>query len=172
MKNFLPCNVTLFILSPLATAYGQSTCPLAKVTADSRFASQLMFYMGNFMLLAIVAGIIIAGFLFLPKRVRTCPVSKLAKGVRLVLLYGGKKITVPGDSEQFTNIISNLTDERKQPDAQLAGITMYVYAQATRYTVQVSMAGWNFLNEERNSRRALNTMHVMKTVDSIIAGSK
>jgi hypothetical protein len=150
------------------TGYCQSTCPLNKITPDSIFASRLMFYMGNFMLLAICAAIIIAGFLFLPKRIRTCPVSKLAKGKKLEILSGDKRLPVSGDSNEFNSIVSNLTDERKQADPQVSTMRMYIYVSNTRYTVEVSMAGWNFLNEEKNSRRLINNMQVMKTVDSLI----
>ncbi|MFA5099602.1 MAG: hypothetical protein WC547_01800 [Candidatus Omnitrophota bacterium] len=169
MKKFpLFTSILLFFLAFAESAYCQAVCPLNKITPDSKFASALMFYMGNFMILAICAGIIIVGVLFLPKRIRTCPVSKLAKGKKIVLLYGDKKIVIPRDSEEFNGIISNLSDERKQSDVQIASMKMYIYVNSTRYTIQVSMAGWNFLNEERNSRRLVNNLQVMKTIDSLI----
>jgi hypothetical protein len=169
MIEFLRNSVILLIfLSFTAAGYCQSTCPLSKVTPDSKFASALMFYMGNFMLLAICAGIVIVGVLFLPKRIKTCPVSKLAKGQKIVIFYADKRIVISGGSEQFNSIISNLSDERKQADTEIASMKMYIYVHNTRYTIRVSMAGWNFLNEEKNSRRLLNNMQVMKTIDSLI----
>lgn len=152
-----------------------STCPLNKITPDSIFASKLMFYMGNFVMLAICAGVVIFAWSFLPKRIRTCPVSELAKAKKIVVLYGDKQIVILGGSDEFKIIIANLMDERKEADIQIASMKMYVYVKNTRYAAQVSMAGWNFINEEKNSRRLLNNMQVMKAIDSLIdrtAGTK
>ena len=152
-----------------------STCPLNRITPDSIFASKLMFYMGNFMMLAICAGIVIFAVSFLPKRIRTCPVSKLAKAKKIVIMYGDKEIVIPGGSEELKVITSNLMDEGKEADIQIASMKMYIYVKNTRYAAQISMAGWNFLNEEKNSSRLLNNMQVMKAIDSLIdrsAGTK
>jgi hypothetical protein len=145
-----------------------STCPLNRITPDSIFASKLMFYMGNFMMLAICAGIVIFAVSFLPKRIITCPVSTLAKAKKIVVMYGDKELAIPGGSEEFNAIVSNLTDERKEADIQIASMKMYIYVKNTRYAAQVSMAGWNFINEEKNSRRLLNNMQVMKAIDLLI----
>jgi hypothetical protein len=152
-----------------------STCPLNRITPDSIFASRLMFYMGNVMMLAICAGILIFAFSFLPKRVKSCPVSKLANANKIILMYGDKEIVIPGGSEELRVIIANLMDERKEADIQIASMKMYIYVKSTRYATQISMAGWNFINEEKNSRRLLNNMQVMKAIDSFIdraAGTK
>jgi len=145
-----------------------STCPLNRVTPDSIFVSKMMFYMGNLMVLAICAGVVIFAWSFLPKRIRVCPVSKLAKAKKIVVMYGDKEIVIPGGSEEFNVIISNLMDERKEADIQIASMKMYIYLNTTRYAAQISMAGWNFLNEEKNSRKLLNNMQTMKAIDSAI----
>jgi hypothetical protein len=152
-----------------------STCPLNRITPDSIFASKLMFYMGNLMMLAICAGIVIFALSFLPKRIRACPVSTLAKAEKIIVMYGDKEIVIPGGSEELKVILANLMDERKEADIQIASMKMYIYVKSTRYATQVSMAGWNFLNEVKNSRRLLNNMQVMKAIDSFIdktAGTK
>ena len=131
--------------------------------------------MGNFVMLAMCAGIVYLALLFLPKRVRTCPVSTLAKAKKLVLLYRDKNIVIPRNTDEFNGIISNFMDDRKEADIQIASMKMYIYVKKTRYAAQVSMAGWNFLNEEKNSRRLLNNMQVMKVIDLLIdrsAGTK
>ncbi len=117
-----------------AFAYAASTCPLSKVTPESVFASKVMFYMGNVILIAACAGVLIFAFSFLPKIVRTCSISKLLKARKIIILYGDK----------------------------------HVYTEGAKYVLQVSMAGWNFFGEEKNSRRLTNNMQVMKAIDSII----
>jgi hypothetical protein len=152
-----------------------TTCPLNRITPDSIFASKLMFYMGNFMMLAICAGIVIFTVSFLPKRIRACPVSTLSKAEKILVMYGDKEIVIPGGSEELKVILANLMDERKEADIQIASMKMYIYVKNTRYATQISMAGWNFINEEKNSRRLLNNMQVMKAIDSFIdktAGTK
>jgi hypothetical protein len=83
-------------------------------------------------------------------------------------MYGDKEIVIPGGSEELKVILANLMDEKKEADIQIASMKIYIYVKNTRYAAQVSMAGWNFINEEKNSRRLLNNMQVMKAIDSII----
>jgi len=147
------------------------TCPLARTTPESRFASQLMFFMGNFIIVVICAGISAFALSLLPRRARSCPVSKLAGAVKVHLLYGDRKIVVRPGSSEFNVIIANLSDERQQPDFQTASVTLYIYVRGNRYIVQISMAGWNFLHEERNSRRLINAMDAAKALDSLIKRS-
>lgn len=183
MLKLLKCSIILLIFfayvetgycqalnktSYSATNTVKSTCPLSRVTPESKLASKLMFFMGNLIMLAICAGILIFAFSFLPKRVISCPVLKLAKAEKIIIMYGDKEIVIPGGSDELKVILANLMDERKEADIQIASMKMYIYVKSTRYATQVSMAGWNFINEEKNSRRLLNNMQVMKAIDSFI----
>jgi len=144
------------------------TCPLDKITPESIFVSNLLFYSGIGILVAICVGVLIFIYLLLPKRIKTCPVSTLAKAKKIVIPNRINNIVVKKDSKEFSDIISNFDDRRQQSDPQVASITINVYVNNTKYTLQVSMAGWNFIGEERNSRRLLNNIQIMDALSSLL----
>jgi len=165
----------LFIIDCTSIVYATNTtnatnytCPLGRITPESIFVSNLLFYSGIAILVAICVGGLIFIYLLLPKRIKTCPTSTLAKAKKIVIPNRINHIVVKKDSKEFSDIISNFEDRRQQSDPQVASATINVYVNNTKYTLQVSMAGWNFLGEERNSRRLLNNIQIMDAISSLL----
>jgi hypothetical protein len=145
-----------------------TTCPLSKVTPESIFVSKLLFYSGIAILVAICVAFLIFIYLIFPKKIKTCPASTLAKAKKIVIPNRIDNVVIKQGSKEFNDIISNFDDRRQSSDPQVASITLHVFVNITKYTLQVSMAGWNFLGEERNSRRLLNNIQVMDTIASLL----
>ena len=158
-------DCTSIVYATNATNY---TCPFGRITPESIFVSNLLFYSGIAILVAICVGGLIFIYLLLPKRIKTCPTSTLAKAKKIVIPNRINHIVVKKDSKEFSDIISNFEDRRQQSDPQVASATINVYVNNTKYTLQVSMAGWNFLGEERNSRRLLNNIQIMDAISSLL----
>ncbi|MFA4932911.1 MAG: hypothetical protein WC574_00530 [Candidatus Omnitrophota bacterium] len=146
----------------------EATSTYNKVSSESVFASNLMFYMGIAAILAICAGILIFALSLLPKRIISCPASMLAKARKVVILFKDNKIVVPEGSKEFSEIVSNFTDERQQSESQVVSTALHVYVKNVKYALQISLSGWNFLGEEKNSRRLLNNMQPMYAIDSLL----
>lgn len=145
-----------------------TTCPLSKVTSESIFVSKLLFYSGIAILVAICVAFLIFIYLLFPKKIKTCPVSTLAKAGKVVIPNRINNIVIKQGSKEFNDIISNFDDRRQSSDPQVASITLNVFVNNKKYKLQVSMAGWNFLGEERNSRRLLDNIKVMDTISSLL----
>ncbi|MDD5120347.1 MAG: hypothetical protein PHR84_03445, partial [Candidatus Omnitrophica bacterium] len=83
-------------------------------------------------------------------------------------LFKDNKIVVPEGSKEFSEIVSNFTDERQQSESQVVSTALHVYVKNVKYALQISLSGWNFLGEEKNSRRLLNNMQPMYAIDSLL----
>jgi hypothetical protein len=173
MKRFSQIISLVLILYPqiiLAAERGRSGCPLNKATPESIFVSNVMFYTGAALILAIcVAALKFALSILLPKKAKVCPVSALRRAKKIVIPQkAAKDIAVSPDRKEFTDILSNLTDEKKLPNEEAATVTLQIHADGV-YTIEVSMAGWNFAGEERNSRRLANNMQLMAAVETLLS---
>lgn len=151
-----------------ASFSNNTTCPFSKVTPESIFVSKLLFYSGIAILVAICVAFVIFIYLLLPKKTRTCPASTLAKAKKIVIPNRTNNIVIKRGSKEFAGIISNFDDKRQSSDPQVASITIDVFVNITKYRLQVSMAGWNFFGEERNSRRLLNNIQIMDIIGSLL----
>ena len=118
--------------------------------------------------MAICVAFVIFIYLLLPKKTRTCPASTLAKAKKIVIPNRTNNIVIKRGSKEFAGIISNFDDKRQSSDPQVASITIDVFVNITKYRLQVSMAGWNFFGEERNSRRLLNNIQIMDIIGSLL----
>jgi hypothetical protein len=153
----------------------ESTSTVDKISPESVFASNMMFYMGIAIILAIFVGFVIFAFSLLPKRIKTCSASTLTKAKKIIIPLKDNNIVVQRGSKEFNDIISNFVDERKQSEPEVTSTMMHIYIKNTKYILQISMSGWNFLGEERNSRRLLNNMQPMHAIGSLLdkaAGAK
>ena len=167
---FIPLSIAcVSIISAINTANAASSAAAHhKMTPDSIFASNLMFYFGAGLMIVICGGLLIFAYSLLPKRIKTCTVSIFAKARKIIIPNRKSDIVIKPDAKEFSDIISNLLDQRQLPDAQIPSVNIIIYANNTKYLLQISMSGWNFLGEEKNCRRLLNNIQAMNAISLLL----
>jgi hypothetical protein len=127
--------------------------------------------MGIALVAVICIGLVIFISALLPKRIKTCPVETLRKATKIIIPGHDKDTVVPRDSKEFNDIVSNFSDEGKSPEPDVSSITIHLYVGIVKYVLQISLSGWNFLGENKNSRKLFNYMGSTAAINAIVRGN-
>jgi len=151
------------------------TCPLREEDdADGHhWAFNMVFYVGVLLMIATCGVIIFFIVSTLPKRIKICPVSYFGNSQKILIpSFQDKNIVIPPESEDFAKIINDFTDEKQDSDYSTYSGKIYLRIKNKLYTLEISIAGWNFLGEEKNCRRLRNPIELAQLIDSIREKSK
>ena len=152
-----------------------STCPLvpasdSEATPLSKFAIGTMFWLGILIGVVICVGFVIFMYSLLPfsKRIRTCPAVEFLQAKQIIIPGSDKDMVITPDLPEFKSIINNFTDEEIISNPNGVTNTIYIKIRNKRYAIQTSTVGWNFLGEEKSSRRLRNGMELELLINSAV----
>jgi len=157
--------------------YMQLVPLLNRLTAGDRTGRLGLFTLRliNYVVLAVtfVGVVIVVMFLwvFLKRKSPVCPISRLRRAARIQILASEDRIVdVLPDDPVFAAVLNNLSDDRREPQENVAFVELRVTSKGRRYTLEVSDLGWNFKGEPRSSRAIKDTFTVMRELNDKIEG--
>ncbi|MCG8431541.1 MAG: hypothetical protein MJA29_10265 [Candidatus Omnitrophica bacterium] len=137
-------------------------------SADGRLVYNLMFFVGIGVMLALVAGGAALVIKLLPKPVRRFPAGEFIEADEIRIPVDEQRYaSLTPDSPDFKEFAGNFTDKRRPEDDTVVSELISVSLLGARFSVQVSMEGWNFLGEAKNCRRLENPMQVMQILHAV-----
>ncbi len=133
--------------------------------------SQIMFYGGVGLMLALAVGALVFAYKLIPRTIksRVCPVEDFMRAAKIAIyLPRDSDIIIKPDSKYFSELIGNFIADKKPP----AGSVVYrgklsLWVKGRRYAIEVSPEGWNFEGEEPGTRSLRNPARAMEIIDSI-----
>lgn len=134
-----------------------------------RVAMTVWFWSGILIMVFICIGLLIFIVHVVPmsKRVQTCPAADLVHAQKIIIPLREKDIIITSDMLEFNDIINNFLDENIPSDDSMYPTRLDIKIGHRRYPIEISILGWNFLGEERNSRRLRNGMELMAKLQRI-----
>lgn len=134
------------------------------------FASQMMFYGGVAILGCIIVGMLVFAYKLIPKnkKAKTCPIQEFANAKKIVLpLPRGEQIVIKSDNQKFSEFISHFTAELKPSNRDFLPMQILMKIKSKYYGIEISLDGWNFINEEPNIRVLRNPIEAIGILDSL-----
>ncbi len=134
-------------------------------------AGKAFFFIAIAAMALMAVAFVVVAFLLLPKttKAKVCPAARFASARWVTIpLPRAEEIVIRRDSPAFTELAGNFTDETKAPSKyEVYPVKLYIKIKHGCYALEVSLDGWNFVNEERGRRVLRDPLRVMEIIDSL-----